>query len=86
MAPREGSLVLYRLPSGNEVVGSYNNFLADSGTLVDAFDEREPTPSGDGSQELFICRLPSGLGVVATHDECVKDGGTVVAKIQGRTR
>jgi hypothetical protein len=82
---RQGSLILYRLPSGNEVVGSYHNLLADKGEIVDMFDERETTPSGSGETELFIYRLPSGLGVVATHEECVKDGGTVVAKILDRT-
>jgi hypothetical protein len=85
-AARQGSLVLYRLPSGNEVVGTYDNLLADSGVLADAFDERQREPSGDKATELFIIKLPSGLGIVATYDECIKDGGTVMAKIQSRTQ
>ena len=83
---RPATLVLYKLPSGNEVVGTYASFLADHGILHLAFDTRQKTPTGSNSSELFICRLPSGLGVIATYDECLQDGGTVEAKILDQTR
>jgi hypothetical protein len=77
-------LILYRLPSGRDVVGNGCAYLADKGTLAEQFDTREKTPSSEHSTELFICKLPSGLGTVATYDECLMDGGTVVAKIAHR--
>ena len=58
-----------------------SNACADRGTLVEGFDSREMTPSGNASPELFICRLPSGLGIVATYDQCQRDGGTIVGKL-----
>ena len=75
------ALFLYRLPSGNKVVGTDEQRLADRGTLVEGFDSRETTPSGDAQPEHFICRLPSGLGIVATFDQCQQDGGMIVGKI-----
>ena len=37
-------LVLYTTPSGQEVVGTYEDCLADGGTLVEGFDSREKSP------------------------------------------
>jgi hypothetical protein len=79
-------LVLYTMPSGNEVVGTYDDCLADGGVLVEGFDSRVKTPSDSESSELFICKLPSGNGTVGTFDQCQLDGGTVIGKITGRTQ
>jgi hypothetical protein len=79
-------LVLYTTPSGQEVVGTYEDCLANGGKLVEGFDSREKRPSNGESSDLFICRLPSGNGIVATYAECETDGGTVIGKLRGRTR
>jgi hypothetical protein len=78
--------VLYTTPSGQEVVGTYEDCLADGGKLVEGFDSREKRPSNGESPELFVCKLPSGNGIVATYAECETDGGTVIGKLRGRTR
>jgi hypothetical protein len=79
------TLVAYRLPSGNQVVGTYVDFLTDNGRDFDEADARQIQPNGNGS-ELFLCRLPSGTGIIATFDECKLDGGTVVGKLPERTK
>jgi hypothetical protein len=79
-------LILYTTPSGQEVVGTFDDCLADGGKLVEGFDSREKRPSDIESSELFICKLPSGKGIVATYAECETDGGTVIGKLRGRTR
>src|SRR5262249_41363318 len=43
--PTNDTPFLYQLPSGNEAVGTYTNFLADRGSLVEAFDARVTTPT-----------------------------------------
>lgn len=79
-------LVLYTTPSGQEVVGTYEDCLADGGTLVEGFDSREKSPADGESSELFVCKLPNGTGTVATYEECERNGGTIIGKLRGRTQ
>lgn len=80
----QGTLIVYRLPSGNEVVGTVASYAANCGQEIEESDPEVTTPAGDGSQEFFICKLPSGAGVISTCDECSADGGTIVAKLLNR--
>jgi hypothetical protein len=75
-------LIPYTLPSGNEVVGSYEDFLADGGRLEDAVDLTDTDPSEIRPKDRVLCRLPSGLGIVETRDECLEDGGTIEGTIR----
>jgi hypothetical protein len=72
----------YRLPSSNDVVGSFSNFLADMGTLVYVVDLTPSHLSDIGSMDFVVCVLPSGLGIVETYEKSQVDGGTVVGKIR----
>jgi hypothetical protein len=74
-------LIPYILPSGREVVGSHEDFLADGGRLVDVIELTETDRSDFRPTGRVLCRLPSGRGIVETIDECLADGGTVVGKI-----
>jgi hypothetical protein len=74
------TLIPYTLPSGNKVVGTFADFRADQGTLVDRFDP-QVTTSDCGATDLFVCKLPSGLAIIETFDQCVMDGGTILGKL-----
>jgi hypothetical protein len=75
-------MIPYTLPSGNEVVGNYEDFLTDGGRLVDAVDLSETDPSEIRPNGPVLCKLPSGLGIVETRDECLADGGTIEGTIR----
>jgi hypothetical protein len=75
-------MIPYTLPSGNEVVGNYEDFLTDGGRLVDAVDLSETDPSEIRPNGRVLCKLPSGLGIVETRDEYLADGGMIVGRIR----
>jgi hypothetical protein len=74
------SLIPYTLPSGHKVVGTFKDFRADRGKLLDRFDPRVKTPD-DGATELFVCRLRSGIAIIETYDQCRKDRGKILGKL-----
>jgi hypothetical protein len=82
MAPE---LFVYRLPSGKEIVGSLQDYNADTKAEVLVYRIVSPVPENSvfSDAQPIISRLPSGQGVVQTFKEAGMDCGTVVGKIIG---
>jgi hypothetical protein len=74
------AVIPYTLPSGNKVVGTFANLMADRGSLADRYDPRE-MPSDYREDDPVVCRLPSGITIIETRAQCREDRGTAIGKL-----